>query len=209
MTSRAFQQVLKATGYLTDQGAAAQGLVRRDDAQAVRLRAVMRDPSVGLMADATFNTRSHPIAIFKDAGDQVPDDGQVRRWHEAAWNVGLAPLLWIITPTDVRLYDCFAAPGDDLGQSAPLGRFSLDDAAGLRSLDEMCGRLATETGAFWASRIGAKIDRSHRVDRQLLAEISALEDQLTALEPAEGPALADTEAERVASNAFAQRLIGR
>jgi hypothetical protein len=47
----------------------------------------------------------------------------------------------------------------------------------------MCGRLASETGAFWASPIGVKINRRHRVDRDLLAEISALEDLLTALPP--------------------------
>lgn len=210
MSSAAFKQALEATGYLTRQGVAAEGLIRRDDAEAMRLRAVMRDPTVGLLADATFNTRSHPIAIFKDAGDHAPDENQIRLWHEAAWNVGLAPLLWIITPTDVRLYDCFASPGDGLGGAAkPLGEFSLVDPASLRSLDEMCGRLATETGAFWASRIGEKIDRSHRVDRQLLAEISALEDQLTALPPVAGSAYANPVQERAAANAFAQRLIGR
>lgn len=46
-------------------------------------------------------------------------------------------------------------------------------------LDAMCGRLATETGAFWSSAVGTKINRRHRVDRDLLVEISALEDLLT------------------------------
>lgn len=63
--------------------------------------------------------------------------------------------------------------------------------------------------AFWSSDIGKQIDRRHRVDRDLLAEIKALEDRLTDLPPAEGVALDDEQSEIRASRDFAQRLIGR
>jgi N-6 DNA Methylase len=86
--------------------------------------------------------------------------------------------------------------------------FSLQAEDRLRSLDAMCGRYATETGAFWSSAIGKRIDRRHRVDRQLLDEINALEGQLTALSPANGRPLPDDK-EAQASRDFAQRLIGR
>jgi hypothetical protein len=73
----------------------------------------------------------------------------------------------------------------------------------------MCGRFATETGAFWSSAIGQKIDRRHRVDRELLGEINALEERLTEIPPKNAVRLADNGAEIRASRDFAQRLIGR
>jgi hypothetical protein len=42
-----------------------------------------------------------------------------------------------------------------------------------------CPHFRRETGAFWSSAVGTKINRRHRVDRDLLVEISALEDLLT------------------------------
>ncbi len=212
MSSAAFKRVLTATGYLTVSGKPAPGLLRAADPTAARLRVVLKDPKVGLQADAVFTAQSAPAAIFKDSGDRPPTDEEVKRWHEAAWNVGVAPLLWIVTPTEVRLYDCYASPQkhDTLGADHPLDRFELDAEERLRTLDAMCGRLATETGAFWASPLGRHIDRRHRVDRALLNEINALEEKLTELPPARKASRAKSAAEELKeSRDFAQRLIGR
>ena len=210
MSSQAFHQALASTGYLTVDGQPASGLVRPTDPAAVRLRAVLGNARVGLNADAVFTAQNTPAAIFKDSGNRPPSDEDVRRWHEAAWNVGVAPLLWIITPTEVRLYDCYASPSrDSQGASHPIGQFPLDSYDSLNALDAMCGRLATETGAFWSSVIGAKIDRRHRVDRELLCEITALEEKLTALPPAVKSTQLTVTEEIKASRDFAQRLIGR
>lgn len=212
MGSAAFTKVLTATGYLLPDGRPAPGLARAGEDAGARLRAVLSDSRVGLQAEAVFSAQSVPTAIFKDAGDAVPSERQIAQWHEAAWNVGVAPLLWIITPTDVRLYDCYASPAKASPQQVatePLDVFFLQAEDSLRSLDAMCGRYATETGAFWSSAIGQRIDRRHRVDRQLLDEINALEDRLTALPPANGLPLPDAKEETQASRDFAQRLIGR
>jgi hypothetical protein len=212
MGSAAFTKALQATGYLLSDGRPAAGLARAGEDAGTRLRAVLTDTRVGLQADAAFSAQSVPTAIFKDAGNEAPSDAQVTRWHEAAWNVGVAPLLWIITPTDVRLYDCFASPtkeGAAQIASEPLDVFSLQSEDQLRSLDAMCGRYATETGAFWSSPIGMRIDRRHRVDRQLLDDIRALEERLIELPPANGRPLPDALEELHASRDFAQRLIGR
>ena len=212
VVSAAFKQVLTATGYLLPDGSAAPGLERSGKDASARLRTVLSDSRVGLQAEAVFSAQSVPTAIFKDAGDKTPSERQIAQWHEAAWNIGVAPLLWIITPTDVRLYDCYASPVSESTEhvaTAPLDVFSLQAEDRLRSLDAMCGRYATETGAFWSSAIGQRIDRRHRVDRALLDEINALEDRLTSLPPANGRPLPDDEQETRASRDFAQRLIGR
>ncbi|MCL6371543.1 SAM-dependent DNA methyltransferase [Pectobacterium atrosepticum] len=212
MGSAAFTQALTATGYLLPDGSGAPGLTQAGEDFGARLRSVLSDGRVGLQAEAVFSAQSVPTAIFKDAGGEMPSERQIAQWHEAAWNIGVAPLLWIITPTDVRLYDCYASPVSESLEhvaTAPLDVFSLKAEDRLRSLDAMCGRYATETGAFWSSTIGQRIDRRHRVDRALLNEINALEDRLTSLPPANGQPLPDCKQEMQASRDFAQRLIGR
>lgn len=206
MTSAAFRSALEATGYLDAEGRPAPGMTVSGRDVPPRLRAVMADEHVGLNADAVFSAQGAPANIFKDAGDISPSPADLRGWYEAAWNVGVAPLLWVVTPTDVRLYDCYAAPDgttDDL-EPPELERFSLGSPDQLRMLDAACGRLTTETGAFWSSHIGTRIDRRHRVDRELLAEISALEDRLVGLTPAE----ASPRAQALARD-IAQRFVGR
>lgn len=207
MTSAAFEKVLQATGYLGENGRSAPGLTMAGEIAESKLRSILDDERVGLSADAVFSAHGAVTSIFKDAGDEHPDDAKIRFWHEAAWNIGLAPLLWIVTPTDVRLYDCYASPlidGEDAASPPILDRFLIDSAERLRALDNACGRLATETGAFWSSAIGSKISRRHRVDRELLAEISALEQRLVDLTPADSDAMT-----RALARDLAQRFIGR
>ena len=207
MSSPAFRKALEATGYLTPAGKSVPGLVSAGDPASAKLKKLFVDDRVGLNADAVFTAQSSATSIFKDAGTNEPSGADLKRWHEAAWNVGVAPLLWIITPTEVRLYDCYASRTERPDETAPrsLDNFPLQSEDRLRLLDSMCGRLATETGAFWSSAIGAKIDRQHRVDRDLLEEISALEDLLTGsvAQSRHGPAAGGMPRE------IAQRFIGR
>ena len=212
MTTAAFQKALRSTGYLTPSGGNAPGLVSANDAPSARLKAIFSNDMVGLNADAVFLAQNTATSIFKDVGSQTPSDAQIHSWHEAAWNIGVAPLLWIVTPTHVRLYDCYSSPPFPTGladTSTSLADYSLQSEALLRQLDATCGRLATETGAFWSSEIGRHIDRRHRVDRELLAEIKALEDRLTDLSvPDDTPDDLRPELSRVARD-LAQRFIGR
>ena len=207
MSSPAFKKALETTGYLTPAGKSVPGLLTAGDPGSAKLKKLFVDDRVGLNADAVFTAQSSATSIFKDAGTNEPSASDLKRWHEAAWNVGAAPLLWIITPTEVRLYDCYASRAERPDETAPrpLDNFPLQSEDRLRLLDSMCGRLATETGAFWSSAIGAKINRQHRVDRDLLEEISALEDLLTgsASQSRHGPAARDMPRE------IAQRFIGR
>jgi hypothetical protein len=212
MSSAAFLRALKATGYIGPEGQPAPGLLTADAPGAERLRSVMRNVRIGLQADAVFTAQSTPTGIFKDAGSAAPSETDVRHWHEVAWNIGVAPLLWIITPTEVQLYNCYASPsqgGDPGAALRPLDRFDLNADDRLRALDAMCGRLATETGAFWTSAIGQRIDRKYRVDRELLEEINALEQRLTVLPPLTPEAMLEGPTEIAAARDLSQRLIGR
>ena len=208
MKSQTFDQVLQVTGYLRLPGRPAPGLTLPEDQDAAKLQTVFRNDRVGLNADAVFSAHGVPTSIFKDATAFLPGEEDIRHWHEAAWNIGVAPLLWIITPKEVRLYDCYASPVESGTQGSiaqpPLDNFVVDSEDRLRALDATCGRLATETGAFWSSAIGKKIDRRHRIDRELLGEIHALEQHLVGLTPKD----ASSESRALARD-FAQRFIGR
>lgn len=212
MQSPAFKRALSATGYMSSNGDAAPGLVLAGTGTTFRLKPILADKRVGLNADGVFSAQNVPTAIFKDAGNAVPTDDEISRWHELAWNIGVAPLLWIITPTDIRIFDCYSSPTNEANTqraSIPLDTFNLNAEEQLKSLDSMCGRYATETGSFWSSRIGKRIDRCHRVDRELLSEISALEDMLTETPPVDPQANSQEGGEKKAAREFAQRLIGR
>ena len=180
MHSQAFQATLEKMGYLVAPRKPALGLTLADGKPHPKLRAVLgRGNGIGLDADAVFSAQDSPVSIFKDAGTAEPHNDQVHQWREAAWNAGLAPLLWVVTPTDVRIYNCYRSPvGSPSSQevlSPALASYALNDPSRMAALYATCGRLATETGAFWSSQLGRKIDRRHRVDRVLLEELRALE----------------------------------
>jgi len=206
--SPAFQTALKGTGYFLASGEPASGLRLAGQDTPVELHTLFERPRIGLHADAVFVDRERPVSIFKDAGTRAPSDQELRKWHETAWNVGVAPLLWVITPTDIHLYDCYRSPSyAEPRQSAPteaLETYSLDQVRPRSQLDTSCGRLATESGAFWSGPVGRRIDRRHRVDRELLAEINALEKRLIDVSrTVNGQNYAGSTVD------FAQRLIGR
>ena len=126
MTSLAFEKALKATGYLTPSGQAVPGIIGANDSLSARFRNVFGNERIGLKADAIFTVQNTPTCIFKDAGSCNPKQIDLKRWHEAAWNVGVAPLLWIVTPTEVRLYDCYAPSAGLSNKTSPIDRFVLD-----------------------------------------------------------------------------------
>ena len=209
MHSQAFQAALEKVGYLAASGKPAPGLTLTDGTPHPKLRAVLgRGNGIGLDADAVFSAQDAPVSIFKDAGAAEPHITQIHQWREAAWNVGLAPLLWVVTPTNVHIYNCYRSPvGSPSNQDAypaALASFALSDPRRMAALDSTCGRLATETGAFWSSQLGKRIDRRHRVDRELLEELRALEACLVNTMPRDSV----RESPRRARD-LAQRFIGR
>ena len=206
-SSPSFLQALRETGYLSTADQPVPGLMLPGDGNTIRLRTVFDNNEAGLQADALFSAQRSPISIFKDAGHCQPDRRQIHRWHELAWNVGIAPLLWVVTPTDVRLYNCYASPpatDSKQGDYGHLKKYALDQTEQIRDLDANCGRLATETGAFWSSSIGRRINRTHRVDQELLREIHALEKQLISLTLENSSSTS-----RALAQDLAQRFIGR
>lgn len=183
MTSATLKDVLSATGYLPD-GQPAAGL---------RLGAEARSTRRGraFAPDALWRSTSALTVYFKFE-QSAPTDAVVSQWRREVWNEGFAPLLWVISPQRIDLYNGFGTPvKDGDSQRHLIGSFENIEAS-LHKLDELAGRLAIETGQFWAQV--PIVDRKTSVDQNLLSDLAFLERDLV---------------EGNLARAAAQALIGR
>ena len=193
MTGAVLQKVMEATGYVAD-GAPAHGVLLDDEARRGR-RSRSFEP------DALWRGQSSLTVYFKST-DAPPSDELVATWRQEVWNEGFAPLLWVVSPDRIDLYNGFSRPlpTADAARNR-LATFRAIDTS-LNELDELAGRLAMETGQFWLKTKG--VDRKTAVDQQLLSDLAALERDLVAanLDRAEAQAL-------IGRSIFTQYLVDR
>ena len=173
MTDRSLYEVLVATGYLAD-GHPAHGVQIGDDVH-------VGDQTRGFRPDALWKGDSALTVYFKSE-PEVPSGEQVAGWHREIWNQGFAPLLWVVSPEKIDLYNGFGRPRQS-GNAAEhrLRTFERIESK-LEELDAFAGRLAMETGRFWQEPDASRVDRKTSVDRQLLSDLAALERDLVAVD---------------------------
>lgn len=167
MSHPALNRILEATGYLED-GSPAHGVKVGDEAR--------RDRRGRAFApDALWRGASSLTVYFKYRDTKV-DDPEVAVWRREIWNEGFAPLLWVVSPEQIEIYNGFGRPvsRDDANQHRL--RTFLAIERDLRQLDELAGRLAMETGQFWLR--SGDVNRKTSVDEQLLSDLAALERDL-------------------------------
>ncbi len=164
MTDQALRAVLEATGYLAN-GQPAHGVYLDDDAR-TKCRAREFSP------DALWRSDSALTVYFKSE-PRAPSDEQVAGWRREIWNQGFAPLLWVLSPSKIELYNGFARPRETGDAAAHRLRTFQSIENELDDLDAFAGRLAMETGQFWQQ--ASTVDRKTSVDRQLLSDLAALE----------------------------------
>ena len=109
---------------------------------------------------------------YVDELDAVP----VAEWQREIWNRGFSPLLWLVSPDRIELYNGFGSPQRPSDAAANrLETFRRLDEE-LAELDALAGRLAMETGQFWRERL--HVNRRTSVDGQLLRDLRHLERHL-------------------------------
>lgn len=158
---------LEATGYMAG-GEAAHGVTLGQEAlRGGRWRS--------FAPDAMWQSESSLRVYFKSA-PSPPSQEEIGNWRREVWNEGRAPLLWIVSPQKIELYNGFSRPlGDGDAARSKIRTFRLI-ADELAQLDALAGRVSMETGQFWR-----KIDRVNKrgsVDVQLLSELGRLENDL-------------------------------
>lgn len=195
MAVQVLQEVLEATGYLIN-GQPAHGVYLHEEA-AEKCHAREFSP------DALWRSDSTLTVYFKFA-QEPPSDDLVADWRREVWNQGFAPLLWVISPQKIDLYNGFGRPRETRDADANRLSSFRRIAESLEQLDTFAGRLAMETGQFWQQTEAKKVNRKTSVDQQLLSDLARLEKDLLAL----GLARSDAQG-LLGQSIFAQYLIDR
>ena len=199
------RRALERTGYLT--GAEPAAATVRLAGNGGAAGGLARAPSFA--PEAWW--RSNPEATARHGGADLkvyfkfvaePDAAPVAEWQREVWNQGFCPLLWLVSPQRIDVYNGFGRPGPPADAARNrLATFRLVDEE-LARLDRLAGRLAMETGQFWRQR--PEVNRASAVDGQLLRDLAALKGDLEAagLGPASAQAL-------IGRSIFTQYLIDR
>ncbi len=158
---------LEATGYLAG-GEAAHGVTLGQEAlRGGRWRS--------FAPDAMWQSESSLRVYFK-AVPSPPSQEEIGNWRKEIWNEGRAPLLWIVSPQKIDLFNGFSRPmsdGDAVRSRIRTFRLIADELA---QLDALAGRVSMETGQFW--RKIDHVNKSGSVDVELLSELGRLESNL-------------------------------
>jgi len=116
--TNSYLQIMEATGFYRN-GAPTSGVIEatelRHNSQyldkRIKYRAVI-DPEQ-LNATAVFELSGSPCIYFTQLEQSDPNPQELTRLHHLSWNQGLAPMLWVVTPTKVLLYNCYSKPKED------------------------------------------------------------------------------------------------
>ncbi|MCK5109227.1 MAG: N-6 DNA methylase, partial [Methanosarcinales archaeon] len=181
---------LKSAGFLTGSGDLVEGLVNAEKANKdyeiiLRHRLIMDGSQKETQIDFIYETPAtlkgrpgHPCIYFKIVEVDDISAQQVTQIRKRVWNTGRAPVLWLISPTQVHIYDAFARPEEgDTEKSHILDVLKLT-SDGLEGVERFRRELF-DTGKFWESEKGRLIDRNQRVDVSLLDDLWDTERILT------------------------------
>ena len=167
--------VLETTGYLRNGVPAAPSVGLAGSDNHLRLPSFVPDAWWRSGADTSpWNGTADLKVYFKFV--EEPDAVPVAEWHREVWNQGFCPLLWLVSPQRIDLYNGFGRPLRREGaEENRLRPFRLVENE-LAKLDAFAGRLAMETGQFWHQ--APEVNRQTSVDGQLLRDLDRLERTL-------------------------------
>jgi hypothetical protein len=181
-----FKRVMEATGFYR-QGKPSPGVLdagtliksKKFSEQNLKYGTVLNADNMG--ADAIFELSGSACIYFKSINGQTPFPDEMARIHRTAWNHGLAPMMWVVTTTEVMILSCYSRPErkDQLGALRHvIATFPTTDK-GLKELNEFSGRVQVETGKVWLQDKMTKINRERRVDRCLLQDLTDVQAKLS------------------------------
>ena len=178
-----YMQVMEATGFYRN-GVPTSGVCEisslRKDIQQLEKRIKYNAVIEHLEAAAIYELSGSPCIYFTQLSEADPEPRKLAELHKLAWNHGLAPMLWVITPTQVLLYNCYSQPTeeDKNNPNKHLVDFFKTTEAGLRELQDKASRREFESGEFWKWEKAKNIDRKQRVDSVLVKDLTDTEARL-------------------------------
>ena len=174
MIAEPLAHVLEAAGYLADGAPAAPSVRLLEHEAHEQVPSFKPDAWWRSNPDADYHGTGSLTVYFKYA--QEPNKARIAEWQREIWNRGFSPLLWLVCPDGVELYNGFGVPqGPEHATANRLDTFSRVDAE-LARLDTIAGRLAMETGRFWEHE--PRVNRATSVADCLLSDLHRLEEAL-------------------------------
>lgn len=136
---------------------------------------------------AAFYLNNTPLAYFSRLSDLNPTT--IHQLHKNVWSQSKTPLLFVTLPHEIRVYNGYAIPAEtaetlDTPQRLIKTIASLTDHQTARKqihnelIDQHYERIYLETGAFWNTPEGRKFDPQTRADKQLIASMGQMRNQL-------------------------------
>src|SRR5260370_13064448 len=139
--------------------------------------------------DQVYFIRDVPVAYFSQLKDYSPDE--LWTLHRQVWSQSRVPLLYVILPTEIRVYNTYAEPPEksaelDTSEERLLQILSqlIDDETARQRISHQLDwykRLSLETGAFWSTPDGQRIKRESRAARRLLRAMDQVRRRLSDL----------------------------
>ncbi|MBU4373248.1 MAG: SAM-dependent methyltransferase [Euryarchaeota archaeon] len=122
--------------------------------------------------DSLYFSGDIPIAYFKLLSNF--DEKKIIELHRRVWNQSRVPLLYVVTPNDLRIYNCFEEPAnpekEHLDTQNRLIRYINLAANILEELKEF-SKSQIDSGAFWKSETGQCFRSDRRADQKLLENL--------------------------------------
>ena len=195
------RDVLEVTGYLTNGVPAAPSVTLAGVDDHIQVPSFEPDAWWSSNADPDLWAGRADLTVYFKFVEE-PGAVPLAEWQQEVWNQGFCPLLWLVSPERIEIYNGFGRPqGPDNAKRNRLDTYRLVGHE-LERLDRLAGRLAMETGQFWRQQ--PHVNRTTSVDRQLLRDLAALKGDL------EDSGLAGDQAQAlIGRSIFTQYLIDR
>jgi type I restriction-modification system DNA methylase subunit len=165
---RTYENICSALGYK-------YGLVEKLDQSRSPIQKYLFSEAKRLIKDfnSIYFKGDEPIIYFKLLSDY--DEGEIIRIHRCIWNQNRVPFLYIITPGELRIYNCFELPvnpeSNDKLDSEPRLIDHIKIAVNLLEQLKDLSNIEINTGEIWKSITGKKFHSDKRVDVKLLENL--------------------------------------
>lgn len=129
--------------------------------------------------DALYFSGDVPIAYFKLLSDF--DEKKIIELHRRVWNQSRVPFLYVVTPGELRIYNCFEEPAnpeiEELDTQKRLIK-RIDLAANILEELKDFSKSRIDSGAFWKSEMGQRFRSDRRADQTLLENLRITREKL-------------------------------
>ncbi len=178
-----FKELLEKCGFI-EEGQVVSGLINSERAKErvttyLRYRSLLKETDINTdliyeVPGPTDEIPGTPCIYFKFT-DTLTNE-MIYQLRTKIWNHGRIPTLWIVTTDAIRIYNSFARPQpDDLKnpQNHLLGEIGSIEQD-LKNVEEF-HKSKFDTGEFWRTGQGRKVNPDQRVDSALLRDLTTTE----------------------------------